>query len=1093
MALFASISTSSLSTSATQIPRPLKFKRRILCPLATLSPPSPESSVPSASVSSKKHPSTPLVESSGPPPDSSFNYSLANSSANPVVHFLRSTESNIERTIFDFRFLALLAVVGSLAGSLLCFLNGCVYIVDAYKVYWTSCVKGVHTGQMVLRLVEAIDVYLAGTVMLIFGMGLYGLFICNVSPDAPASVDRALKGSSLFGMFALKERPKWMKISSLDELKTKVGHVIVMILLVKMFERSKMVTIATGVDLLSYSVCIFLSSASLYILHNLHKSHHQMLDIVQDSKHMETSELEMIMGKVPILGLILAILDVLTGEFGCNGDTLYKHCSLSDVVALTDFKNGLEDPENRLSSWKGTNCCQWRGIGCDNTTGAVIAIDLHNPYPVSSEGSSSRYGYWNLSGEIRPSLLKLKSLQYLDLSLNTFDDIPIPEFLGSLRSLRYLNLSEAGFSGAYPPNLGNLSSLQFLDVSSPFSGLTISSLEWVKGLVSLKHLAMDGVDLSIVGSNWVEVLNMLPRLAEIHLSNCGLSGSILSLSPVNFTSLSVIDLSFNFFNSMFPDWLVNISSLSYLDLSSCSLYGRIPLGFSELPNLRYLSLAMNNNLSASCSQLFRGSWENIEVLDFATNKLHGKLPSSIGNMSSLTNFDLFSNSVEGGIPSSIGKLCNLKNFDLSGNNLTGSLPEILERANCVSNNPLSSLIYLRLSGNRLVGNLPEWLGHLENLAELSLDDNMIQGPIPVALGPIPQNLTESMPDLIFLSLSSNQLTGDIPASIGDMLSLQVIDLSHNSLAGSIPSSIGNCSFLKALDLSHNSISGVIPESLGQLNQLQSLHLSSNNLTGNFPLSLQNLSSLETLDLGNNRLSGNIPLWIGGGFPELRILSLRLNAFAGEIPSSLSNLRSLQVLDLADNNLTGAIPVTLGDLEAMSKEQYINQYLLYGKYRGLYYEESYVMNIKGGPQKYTKTLSLGKKTVTFCTQMRISVISMNKKSIALFSAQELTSGLILLVHVMGLYCLVDGVLTYAHKALLWNSSIRQIVKLPEPNFTLITLGFCMHSLGLGFYSITEDYKLVGVVYEERGDFDEVPPFVEVYSLPQFLSLDPLSLF
>jgi hypothetical protein len=48
------------------------------------------------------------------------------------------------------------------------------------------------------------DVYLAGTVMLIFGMGLYGLFISNVSPDVPSNVDRALKGSSLFGMFALK-------------------------------------------------------------------------------------------------------------------------------------------------------------------------------------------------------------------------------------------------------------------------------------------------------------------------------------------------------------------------------------------------------------------------------------------------------------------------------------------------------------------------------------------------------------------------------------------------------------------------------------------------------------------------------------------------------------------------------------------------------------------------------------------------------------------------------------------------------------------------------------------------------------------------
>ncbi|XP_063943844.1 uncharacterized protein LOC108206535 isoform X2 [Daucus carota subsp. sativus] len=101
---------------------------------------------------------------------------------------------------------------------------------------------------MVLRLVEAIDVYLAGTVMLIFGMG------SNIPNDGPPANDRALKGSSLFGMFALKERPLWMKISSLDILKTKVGHVTVMILLVKMFERSKMVAIATGLDLLSYSL-----------------------------------------------------------------------------------------------------------------------------------------------------------------------------------------------------------------------------------------------------------------------------------------------------------------------------------------------------------------------------------------------------------------------------------------------------------------------------------------------------------------------------------------------------------------------------------------------------------------------------------------------------------------------------------------------------------------------------------------------------------------------------------------------------------------------------------------------------------------------
>ncbi|KAL6981141.1 hypothetical protein U1Q18_022770 [Sarracenia purpurea var. burkii] len=274
MALLASsMSASPISLSIATLRPPTRTDRRFSTPLASLIPsasPEPSSSPPGTVLSSNPS-SNPFLDSSKVPVKG-FNYDLASSNGNPIVRIIRSTESNIERAIFDFRFLALFAVGGSLAGSLLCFLNGCVYIVDAYKVYWTSCVKGIHSGQMVLRLVEAIDVYLAGTVMLIFGMGLYGLFISNVPPNVSPTTDRALKGSSLFGMFALKERPQWMKISSLDELKTKVGHVIVMILLVKMFERSKMVTIATGIDLLSYSVCIFLSSASLYILHNLHKS-----------------------------------------------------------------------------------------------------------------------------------------------------------------------------------------------------------------------------------------------------------------------------------------------------------------------------------------------------------------------------------------------------------------------------------------------------------------------------------------------------------------------------------------------------------------------------------------------------------------------------------------------------------------------------------------------------------------------------------------------------------------------------------------------------------------------------------------------------
>ncbi|KAF3959772.1 hypothetical protein CMV_015444 [Castanea mollissima] len=414
------------------------------------------------------------------------------------------------------------------------------------------------------------------------------------------------------------------------------------------------------------------------------------------------------MKKVAVFRLLIPYLCLIARWFVSNGVAQSVKCLTSDQEALINFKNGLQDPENHLSSWQGSNCCQWSGISCKNSTGAVVAVDLHNPHP-SGYDSSGRYGFWNLSGEVRPSLMKLKSLRYLDLSFNTFNGIPIPIFFGYLENLQYLNLSNAGFSGKIPPNLGNLSSLEYLDLK--FSTLTVDNLEWMAGLTSLKHLMMNGVDLSMVGSDWVGTLQKLPVLMELHLSSCGLSD---------------VDLSSNLFE------------------------GPIPLPVVE-----------------------------IELLDLSNNRFSGPIPRNIGN---------------------------------------------------------------------------------------------------------------------------------------------------------ITASLGNCSLLRVLDLSGNNLYGGIPYSLGQLKLLQSLHLSGNKLSGELPLSFQNLSSLETLDLGNNMMEG-------------------------ELPSKLSNLSSLQVLDLAENKLSGTIPVSFGDLNAMAQVQIRNQYLFYGMYRGIYYKESLVVNVKGSAQRFSKTLSL----------------------------------------------------------------------------------------------------------------------------------------
>lgn len=48
------------------------------------------------------------------------------------------------------------------------------------------------------------DVYLLGTVMLVFGMGLYELFVSNLDLAKQVSEGKAPSRSSLFGLFALK-------------------------------------------------------------------------------------------------------------------------------------------------------------------------------------------------------------------------------------------------------------------------------------------------------------------------------------------------------------------------------------------------------------------------------------------------------------------------------------------------------------------------------------------------------------------------------------------------------------------------------------------------------------------------------------------------------------------------------------------------------------------------------------------------------------------------------------------------------------------------------------------------------------------------
>ncbi|CAL9183671.1 unnamed protein product, partial [Musa hybrid cultivar] len=632
-----------------------------------------------------------------------------------------------------------------------------------------------------------------------------------------------------------------------------------------------------------------------------------------------------------------------------------KGCVEGERDALLDFKTGIvKDPSSRLSSWRGrVDCCRWSGVVCDNRTGHVVELNLQNSDPYNYETS--------IGGEIRPSLLLLTHLERLNLSYNDFGGIQIPKFLGSLTELTYLDLSTSNFSGAIPPQLGNLSRLRYLDLNSLYD-LTIDGLHWLSRLTSLRYLDMSLMKLSMSSHNWLQAVNMLSSLEELHLQDCGLTNLHSSLSHVNLTTLATLDLHGNLFNSTFPNWLWKLHNLSYLDLSSSMLHGAISAGIGKLTGLRELHLS-DNSLSGPVPTEI-GICNSLKLIDLRDNSLFGPIPAGIGNltaqcMSSVhLELHLSDNSLSGPVPTEIGNLNSLQLINLTNNLLSGSLPTEIGK--------LSNLNILSLSSNSLEGTVSELhFARLTKLSELDLSENSLVISVDYnwvppfqlrsiqlkscKLGPAfprwlrSQNSIEDLgmsntsiedvlPDWFWnnsassINLSQNQINGTLPTSLQDMTNLAILKLSMNLLEGPIPrlptylrylylynnsfsgslSSISLPLELELLDLSHNHINGSMPSFICNLTQLRILDLSSNQISGEIPWCWQETNFLFYINLAENKLSGEIPSSIEK-LTQLRSLHLNNNSLHGHLPLSLKHCSGLVFLDLGDNKFSGSIP------------------------------------------------------------------------------------------------------------------------------------------------------------------------------------------
>lgn len=166
-------------------------------------------------------------------------------------------EKWFERVLWNSRFVVLSAVVASMAAGFALFFMATadvVYLIQHVSHYidvdLTSAARAALRNDTITHIVEVVDGYLLATVMLIFSLGLYELFISDI--------DQARHS---------KAASRILVIESLDDLKSRLAKVILMILIVKLFEHALKMTLASPLELLYLGGSIALIGLALYLSH----------------------------------------------------------------------------------------------------------------------------------------------------------------------------------------------------------------------------------------------------------------------------------------------------------------------------------------------------------------------------------------------------------------------------------------------------------------------------------------------------------------------------------------------------------------------------------------------------------------------------------------------------------------------------------------------------------------------------------------------------------------------------------------------------------------------------------------------------------
>ena len=241
---------------------------------------------------------------------------------------------------------------------------------------------------------------------------------------------------------------------------------------------------------------------------------------------------------------------------------------------------------------------------------------------------------------------------------NWLTDAPLGEWYGvgtdSNDQVVSLSLSYNFLQGQIPPEIGGLSSLEYLGLGGSYA---------------------------LTGPLPDELFD-LPNLRTLNLRRFNMGGAV-------------------------PTELTRLTQLEWLSLAVAGLGGPLPAEIAQLTNLNYLDLSYNDLVGSTPPEL--GSMAGLRTLDLSYNEFTGGIPPQLGDLTNLRRLELDNNRLNGSIPRELGKLVNLHTLALHKNDLDGAVP--------VELGTMTGLVSLWLALNPgLSGPLPDALTALDGLS-----------------------------------------------------------------------------------------------------------------------------------------------------------------------------------------------------------------------------------------------------------------------------------------------------------------------------------------------------------------------------------------